>query len=240
MKMPNPLSVRRLLALRGPLVSVSALLCVLLSAPGAASAQSIEDRLRTQLRSTTQDLRQLQDTQAQLQADKTAAEQQRDKALADLKQAQTELAAAKGKSGAEVAAERALSSEKASHAQDTQQLQTLRTAYQNLLATSRSHDADRTQAQTELKARDAQLQRCEAQNAQLDQVGHEILNAYEHVGFGTLFNSREPFAQSARVKYDEIAQRYGDALHAGRFDPAAAPVAAASDPAAAAASAGAK
>ncbi|WP_259461377.1 hypothetical protein [Paraburkholderia fungorum] len=233
MKKPIALSARRLTVLREPLIAVSALLCVLLSAPGPACAQSIEDKLRSQLRSTTQDLRQLQDTQAQLQADKTAAEQQRDKALADLKQAQAELAAAKGKSGAEVAAERALSSEKTSHAQDAQQLQKSRTEYQNLLATTRSHDADRTQMQAELKAREAQLQRCEAQNAELDQVGHDILNAYEHVGFGTIFKLREPFAQSARVKYDDIAQRYGDALHAGRFNPAAMPAKASSDPAAA-------
>lgn len=237
MKKPTALSVRRSAALHEPVIAVSALLCVLLAAPGTACAQSIEDKLRSQLRSTTQDLRQLQDTQAQLQADRSAAEQQRDKALADLKQTQADLAAAKGKSGAEAAAERALSSEKASHAQDAQQLQKLRTEYQNLLAATRSHDADRTQVQANLKAREAQLQRCEAQNAQLDQVGHEILDAYEHVGFGTIFKSREPFAQSARVKYDDIAQRYGDALHAGRFNPAAAPAAASSEPAAAAAAA---
>lgn len=186
-----------------------------------ASAQSIEDKLRTQLRSTTQELRQLQDTQAQLQAGKTAAEQQRDKALADLKQAQADLAAAKGKSSAEVAAGRALDAEKAKHAQDSSQLTKYRSAYEDLLALSRSHDAQRTEAQTQLKTVDAHLQTCEAKNAQLYQVGQDVLNAYEHVGLGSFLSSREPFAQGARVKYDEIAQRYGDQLYAGKFDPAA-------------------
>jgi hypothetical protein len=66
-----------------------------------------------------------------------------------------------------------------------------------------------------------QLRTCEAKNAQLYQVGQEVLNAYEHVGLGSFLSSREPFAQGARVKYDEIAQRYGDQMYAGRFDPAA-------------------
>lgn len=65
-------------------------------------------------------------------------------------------------------------------------------------------------------------------------MGHEILDAYEHVGIGTLFSSRQPFAQSARVKYDDLAQRYGDALYAGKYDPAARSVAAAPAPASAA------
>lgn len=189
-----------------------------LSMAGSVWPQSIEDKLRTQLRSTTQELRQLQDSQAQLQADKTAAEQQRDKALADLKQAQAELVAAKGKSSAQMAAERALAAEKASHALDTQQLAKYRSAFEELRTLSGSHEAERTRAQTELKAREAQLQMCEVKNAQLYQVGQEILKSYEHMGFGTFLSSREPFAQRARVKYDEIAQHYGDALYAGKFD----------------------
>ena len=231
----NCVGTRRPTSQRHPIAVAAVLMCGLLGASGGVHAQSIEDKLRTQLRTTTQDLRQMQDAQAQLQADKSAAEQQRDKALADLKQAQNELAAAREKSGAQVAAERALSAERTGHAQDVQQLAKSRESYQELLAASRTRDAERAQAQTELKARDAQLQRCMAQNAQLDQVGHDILDAYEHMGLGTLLGARQPFAQSARVKYDEIAQRYGDALRAGRFDPAG--VASVPTPASAAASA---
>jgi DNA repair exonuclease SbcCD ATPase subunit len=194
------------------------LLCV--AAP--ALAQSIEDRLRSQLRTTTQQLRDLQDGQAQLQADKAQAEQQRDKAQADLKQAQADLAAAKGNSDEQAAAQRSLAAEKASHAKDDQQLAKYRSAYEDLVAQSRSHDAERTQAEGQLKTASAQLQTCEAKNAQLYEVGHEILDAYEHVGFGTYLKSREPFAQSARVKYDEIGQDFGDKLYAGKFDPRAA------------------
>ena len=80
---------------------------------------------------------------------------------------------------------------------------------------SRARDAQHTQLQKDVAARDTQLKTCQAHNAELYRVGHEILDAYEHVGLGTLFSSRQPFAQSARVN-DDIAQRYGDALYAGK------------------------
>ncbi len=202
-------------------------------AAGTASAQSIEDKLRAQLRDTTLQLRQLQDAQAQVQADKTNAEQQRDKALADLKQAQADLDAAKGKSSAEVAAERSLAAEKSSHAKDEQQLTKYKSSYEDLLAVSRSRDAERTRMEAAQKASDAQLQTCQAKNVQLYQVGQEVLDAYEHIGLDTFMKSREPFAQSARVKYDQIAQDYGDKLYAGKYDPRATPAdGAASAPAA--------
>ncbi|CAB3761143.1 hypothetical protein [Paraburkholderia solisilvae] len=203
----------------------AALVCT--SLPALAQSSGLEDKLRAQLRSTVEQLRQLQDTQAQLQADKTAAEQQRDKAVDDLKAAQGELDAAKGKSGAQEQAERALSAERSSHAKDTQQLTKVKAAYDALLAESHTQEAQRKQAQTELKARDTQLQTCEAKNAQLYKVGHDVLDAYEHIDLGTFMKTRQPFAQSARVKYDEIAQQYGDQLYAGKYDPNAAPAPAA-------------
>lgn len=191
-----------------------------------AGAQSIEDKLRSQLRSTTQELRQLQDNQTQLQADKTAAQQQREEALAQVKDLQAQLAAAKGQSGAEAQARRALAEEQASHTRDAQQLAKYKTSYEDLLAVTKTRDAQRTQLQNDLKTRDTQLQTCEAKNGDLYRMGHEILQAYEHVGLGTFLSSRQPFAESARVKYDDIAQRYGDALYAGKYDPAARPAAA--------------
>nr|WKF56245.1 hypothetical protein HUO10_000695 [Paraburkholderia busanensis] len=199
---------------------------VLMSWGGVAHAQSIEDKLRSQLRTTTQTLRQLQDNQAQLQADKTAAEQQRDQALAQLKDAQAKLAVTTGKSGGEASAERALATEKSSHAQDARQLEKYKASYEELLTVSRARDAQRTQAQNDVKQRDAQLQQCQAKNADLYRVGHEILDAYEHAGLGTFLASRQPFAQGARVKYDELEQRYGDALYSAKYDPAARGVAA--------------
>lgn len=198
-------------------VCAGTLLCAALP----AHAQSIEERLRTQLRTTTQQLRELQDAQAQSQADRAQAEQQRDKALADLKAAQAELASSKGKPDAQAAMQRELAAEKAARAQDSQQLAKYRAAYEQQVAALRTHGAEQERQQGALKARAAQLQVCEAKNAQLYDVGQEVLSAYEHVGIGSIFSSREPFAQSARVKYDQIAQGYGDRLYAGKYDPRA-------------------
>jgi DNA repair exonuclease SbcCD ATPase subunit len=198
----------------------------LLAAAGPASAQSMEDKLRSQLRETVQQLRQLQDNQAQLESAKSAAEQARDKALADLKHAQDELAAAKGESSGESTAKHALAQEKVAHEQDARQLAKYKSSYEDLAATSRARDTERTQLQAAIRTRDTQLQKCEAKNADLYQVGHEILDAYQHVGLGTLIETREPFAQGERVKYDEIAQRYGDALYGAKYDPDARPAAA--------------
>ncbi|HEF5873244.1 TPA: hypothetical protein SAY52_003893 [Burkholderia cenocepacia] len=209
----------------------------LLFAAGGAHAQSIEDKLRSQLRSTVQELRQLQDSQAQLQSDKAAAEKQRDDALAQLKAMQGQRAAARGDSGAEAAAKRALAQERAGREQDAKSLAKYKSAYEDLLAVSRARDAQHTQLEKDVAARDTQLKTCQAHNAELYRVGHEILDAYEHVGIGTFLSSRQPFAQSARVKYDDLAQRYGDALYAGKYDPAARSAAAAAAAPASAASA---
>ncbi|BCQ56858.1 hypothetical protein [Burkholderia gladioli] len=203
--------------------ATAAAVAMLTAGMQTAGAQSMEERLRGQLRTTTQQLRQLQDAQAQLEADKTGAEQARDKALAQVKALQAQLSAAKGDSGAEAAARRALADERAAHARDTQALAKARASHEELAGTARTRDAQRGTLQADLAARDTQLQSCQAHNAELYRVGHEILDAYEHVGLGTVLASRQPFAQSARVKYDQLAQRYGDALYAGKYDPAARP-----------------
>lgn len=209
---------------------------VLLAVAGGAHAQSVEDKLRSQLRATAQQLRQLQDNQAQLQADKATAEEQRDKALAQLKDAQAQLETAKGSAGEQAAAQRALALEKSARARDAQELAKYKASNDELSNASRTLDAQRLQLQKDAKQRDAQLQACEAKNAELYRVGHEILDAYEHIGLGSLFASRQPFARAARVQYDDIAQRYGDTLYANKYDPAARAAAAASGVPAAAAS----
>jgi uncharacterized coiled-coil protein SlyX len=200
---------------------------------GLAQAQSLEEKLRTQLRATTQQLRELQDRQA---ADRAQVEQQRDRALADLKDAQAELAKLKGQGRGDAGAARELAAARGAHAQDAKQLTQLRGELDALRAQQGAHEADDTRTQAELRAKDALLARSEAKNAALYAVGQEILAAYEQVGFGTFLRSREPFAQAARVKYDEIAQRYGDRLYDGRFDPRAAVSAPASASASASAS----
>jgi hypothetical protein len=38
------------------------------------------------------------------------------------------------------------------------------------------------------------------------------------VDLGTLISARQPFAAKSRVKFEEVAQQYGDKLYEGKFD----------------------
>ncbi|HTJ95090.1 MAG TPA: hypothetical protein VL424_18505 [Pararobbsia sp.] len=190
-----------------------ALACV----AGHASAQSIEERLRSQLRSTTDQLHQAQDSQAQLQGQLTQAQQDRDKAQADLKAAQAQ--PAKAHPSEDDGARRALVTERASHDKDRSELEAARHANDDLQHTLRVREAELAQVRDQLKTSSKQVEVCTAKNKQLYDVGHEVLDAYEHIDLGTVLKTREPFAQSARVKYDQIAQDYSDKLYGAKFDP---------------------
>jgi chromosome segregation ATPase len=193
-----------------------------LAVPLSAAAQSLEDRLRSQLRTTTQQLHEAQDAQAQLQTQLSAAQQARDQALADLKSSQ----AARARTAETDAAQRALAAERASHAQDSARLARSRADYEALVAQARANETTARDAAARDKTRDAALQQCEAKNLRLYALGHEVINAYEHVSLSSFLASRQPFAQASRISYDRIAEEYGDVLQAARFDPNARPVAA--------------
>ncbi|MCY1561968.1 hypothetical protein D9M68_992960 [compost metagenome] len=49
-------------------------------------------------------------------------------------------------------------------------------------------------------------------------MGQEVLRAYETVDLGSVLASRQPFAAQSRVKFEQIAQQYGDKLYEGKFD----------------------
>ena len=61
--------------------------------------------------------------------------------------------------------------------------------------------------------RDEQVKSCVAKNREMYQAGKDILNAYERVSTGDMMAMRQPFARSARVKFEEQAQEYGDKLY---------------------------
>jgi uncharacterized protein YhaN len=190
---------------------------------GVAHAQktpSIEDRLRDQLRQTTQQLQSLQSEQAQATAARTAAEQQRDAALAQVKELKAQLGQAAGQA-TELAAqqEKVQDAARAQVAQAGAQLDKYKQAYDDLLKLARGKEAERQKTQASLTERDAQLAMCTDRNKKMYVVGKEILTAYEGVSTGDILAMRQPFAQSARVKFEEAAQAYGDKLYDSQYDP---------------------
>ena len=46
----------------------------------------------------------------------------------------------------------------------------------------------------------------------------QLLAAYEKIDVAEVMSIRQPFASGARVKFEELAQGFGDDLYKSRFD----------------------
>ncbi len=176
---------------------------------GGACAQTMEDRLRDQLRSTMTQLQQLQDDQASLQAAKAAAEKERDALKAELASAKAQLAKAQKQSDkspemeAEVAKYRDAYTQATSSAQQTQ--------------------ADRDKLQTSLTGAQTMLAACQAKNDKLLVLGK---SKFSRLPIRSSDSTRRCFANEPlhrrmkRVELENIAQDYGDGgFTTARFDP---------------------
>lgn len=190
----------------GRTLAISTTLIVVL---GAASSfgQSLEDRLRDQLRQTTEQLRQIQDAQGALQQRATAAEAERD----SLKK--------------QFAALQAQAAHPAMHHEDDAALQSLqqevakdKDALAQASSSIQEAQADHTRLQTLVKAQAAVVSACQQKNAQLFKVSHDILDKFEHVDWWDTLNLSEPFVQDSRLRLEQIAQDYGDQIYDGKFD----------------------
>lgn len=209
-------------------IALALLVCGAQAQPG----QSMEERLRAQLRITTTQLQQAQNELAALKsgagAAKNAASQSDLEVLRkDLARAQAQLASERKSGGRQPARQQDQVALEKANAQLAQQ----RAAYEAALKLARAAETERLRLTGETEARHAALTQCEAKNAKLYAVGQAILRAYETIDFGTLAAARQPFAAQSRVKLEQTAQDYGDQLYAGRFDarsvttPAQSPVA---------------
>ncbi|VVP90590.1 DNA repair protein [Pseudomonas fluorescens] len=190
----------------------------LLIATGA-SAEGMEERLRTQLRSTTQQLQALQSQQAQASAAQLAAQNEAKAAQAQIKQLTAELAKAKGVAEQLAGQQQSLHSQaQAQVAASAEQTGKFKKAYDELLVMARAKETERSKLQAQLAERDTQVQQCSVKNQQMYGVAKQILTAYENIDVAEVMKIRQPFAGSARVKFDELAQGFGDELYKTQFD----------------------
>ncbi|WP_085683840.1 MULTISPECIES: DNA repair protein [unclassified Pseudomonas] len=184
-----------------------------------ASAEGMEERLRTQLRSTTQQLQTLQSQQAQASAAQLAAQNEAKAAQAQIKQLTAELAKAKGLAEQLAGQQQSLHSQaQAQVAASNEQTGKFKKAYEELLVLARAKEAERSKLQAQLTERDTQVQQCSVKNQQMYGVAKQILTAYENIDVAEVMKIRQPFAGSARVKFDELAQGFGDELYKTQFD----------------------
>ncbi|MHB2242625.1 DNA repair protein [Pseudomonas monsensis] len=184
-----------------------------------AHAEGMEERLRTQLRSTTQQLQALQSQQAQASAAQLAAQNEARAAQAQIKQLNAELAKAKGLAEQLAGQQQSLHSQaQAQVAASAEQTGKFKKAYDELLLMARAKEAERSKLQAQLAERDTQVQQCSVKNQQMYGVAKQILTAYENIDVAEVMKIRQPFAGSARVKFDELAQGFGDELYKTQFD----------------------
>jgi chromosome segregation ATPase len=184
-----------------------------------AADQTLEERLRTQLRSTAQQLQAMQAGQAQMQAARNAAEAQLKVAQEQVKQLQTALEHAQGESKTLAQQQETVRSQAAAQvAASQQQTGQYKQAYDALLGVAKGKETERASLQTQLQQHQAALASCTVKNQRLYALGKEVLAEYESLGTGSLLKMRQPFATSSRVKFDEIAQSYGDKLYENRAD----------------------
>ncbi len=181
----------------------------LMSAPAVWGqvAESLEARLRAELRSTTQQLRDLQSEQARLQAARATAETQRVAALAKVDALQGRLSNGEGK----IQAQRRASQSRIDASQ--QRAEQVRGAYDELLTLARQKEAQRLTLKKQARQQSAALKSCVERNGALYQAGREILDAYQNLGTGDIFRMRQPLAASARVQFEDKAQDFGDRLY---------------------------
>jgi chromosome segregation ATPase len=203
-------------------------LLLMLLAGGAAQAQgqkgqSMEERLRAELRNVTA---QLQQTRGELEALKAkgvpavkaapaAAAPASDGLKKELARSQSQLAQERAQRE-RLAAEQQRSAAAAQEA--TANLAQYRQAGEQLAATGKQIEAERARLDGEVAAQRGALARCESKNAQLYATGQDILQAYESLDVLDVMKARQPFAAQSRVKLEQIAQQYGDQLYQGRFD----------------------
>ncbi|QCY12565.1 DNA repair protein [Pseudomonas sp. MPC6] len=184
-----------------------------------ANAEGMEERLRTQLRSTAQQLQALQSQQAQASAAQMAAESQAKAAQAQIRQLTAELAKARGVAEQLAGQHDSLQSQAQAQAStSSEQLGKFKKAYEELLVMARGKEAERSKLAAQLAESDAQIQQCSLKNQQMYGIAKDIVTAYEKIDVAEVMKIRQPFAGAARVKFEELAQGFGDALYKTRFD----------------------
>lgn len=206
---------------------------------GSSQAQTLDDKLRAQLRTVLGQLHDLQNGQATLEAEKAQAEQERDALKA-------RLAAGGGRAPRPAAASPAVQAEldqaRADNARLTEanqqaqaEIAKYREAYAKVVETTQQAHAERDRLAQDQAASTQALAVCETKNIQLVKIGRDVLAAYTKIGVMDALARGEPMIGLKRVKMERIAQDYADKVYEAKFDPRAvkppAPPAAPSAPA---------
>jgi chromosome segregation ATPase len=178
----------------------------------AADSSSAEQQLRDQLRQTVLELRETQDENAALKA--------RQATLTEQLATQTPPPPVRKADDKQLAAlQRAVQQQTAQQQQYQQQLEQAQKllaqwqqAYQQAAEVARGRDEAAKKYQALYEQSSSAGASCASKNAELMQIGNELLQRYENKGMWESLRDEEPFTQLHRVKLEKIAQDYHDKL----------------------------
>ncbi len=192
----------------------------------AEQGNTVEDRLRGQLRSTMLQLRDAQNQLATLQSAQAEDEKQK-KTLSDrvdedelTKQAASDKDAAT-KTIADLNAKVTDQTTLINQMKDA--LDKWKEAYNKAVEVANTKEAQRAKFESQAIVLQRRVENDEAKNLALYQLGKEVLNRYEKFGLGTAITSREPFVGITKVKLENLVQDYSDKLMDQTVKPGAAP-----------------
>ncbi len=162
----------------------------------AGADDATEARLRDALRTTTEQLHQLEGENAALQNKQRAAP-----------------ATAVVSDRASPGSSRVIAELKRRLAVAEQDAAKAKAAYGEAVAAAQAKDADNAKELTGLAADKDKLAICKAKNEALLTIADEILTRYENVGFGEVLGRKEPFTGIKRVELQNIKQDMHNKLH---------------------------
>lgn len=186
-------------------LALFALVCAVMLSQ-AALADSDADRLRDALRSTTAQLRQLEDERTALQAkvadfdrERAAAKAQVDAAKAEVRQIRKEQREAVEEFNKRLT-------------ERDETLEKWKAAYEQAATVARTKDAERAKFEGEANAYKASTKGCVAKNGQLLKAGRELLQRYQDVTIGDMILGREPVVGLRRVEIQNTIQDTRDKM----------------------------
>lgn len=188
------------------------ILATLTLAAGGAAAQSsvAEERMRDQLRQTTVQLRDAQDSIADLKA-------QLEKANSQLEAQRAAPAVARPKpNSAETTALRNAVEERNQRIIDVQQrledeqklLGQWQQAYQQAAGLAKARDADAKKFEAQYAEASRRGETCGKDNAELVKISRQLLDRYKKKGVWSALRDEEPITQIHRILLEALAQDY--------------------------------
>jgi chromosome segregation ATPase len=197
--------------------------CVLLvAAPAHAQDATAESRLRDALRTTTIQLRALQDSQASLAAQLDQAKQERDALKQQLEAVKN--APPPGPDPQVAQLHDALAAAQQQNGVLQTGLQKWQTGYQQAADLARAKDSESRQLGGQLQQQSTRLQACTAANGKLIAVANDILHLYQTQSFRSLLlGSYEPLLGFKKVQLENLVQDYEDKIDDQRLQPGAQP-----------------